>query len=109
MRSIGGNKQAVLQVKTTTQNTIGEDVETWRDYMTLTGFLDLASGESTVGDYNAKLQESTHVFICDYVAIDCEETESRLLVDGKAYEVTLIDDPMELHLQIEIYLSYTGD
>ena len=31
-----------------------------------------------------------------------------MVIGGKVYEVMLIDDPMELHEQLEIYLKYTG-
>jgi len=33
---------------------------------------------------------------------------SRMIVNGGVYDVKLIDDPMGLHKQLEIYLKYTG-
>lgn len=105
---IGGNIEAILQQKNgSTPNEIGEKIPAWADLQTLTGWLDLSSGDSKY-TYNAKLQESTHIFMCDYVAIDRKATDKRLVVSGDIYDVLLIDDPMELHQHLEIYLRYVG-
>jgi len=116
---IGGNTKAVLQVQTATKNAIGEFVKSWHDVAELTGFLDLQSGDSKYNTFYAKIQESTHVFICDYVPLqDTFEVEgnvvrvdaenARIVANGKRYDVLLIDDPMELHKHLEIYLRFTG-
>lgn len=108
MTMIGGNIKAVYQQKTgSTKNEIGERIPAWKDVQTLTGWLDLSSGDSKY-TYNAKLQESTHIFLCDYVAIDRKADDKRLVVNGISYDVLLVDDPMELHQQLEIYLRYVG-
>ena len=105
---IGGNITAILQQKSgSTFNAIGERVQEWADINQLWGWLDLSSGDSKY-TFNAKLQESTHVFICDYVAIDRTANDKRLMVNGNVYDILLIDDPMELHQQLEIYLKYVG-
>ncbi len=108
MNRIGGNISAQLQVKTTTKNAIGEAVPKWETRHTLTGFLDLANGDSRYTTYNAKMQESTHYFICDYVSLDVLPENSRMLINGKTYDVMAIDNPMEMNYHLEIYLKYTG-
>jgi head-tail adaptor len=107
---IGGNMQGLIQVSTAGKNEIGETVKTWSDVQTITGWLDLSSGDAKYTTYNAKLQESTHVFVADYVELDSKITaeNSRMVINGKRYDITLIDDPMELHKQLEISLKYTG-
>lgn len=106
---IGGNIKAVIQTKTTERNVIGEDVVSWQDAQELKGFLDLANGDSRYSNYHAKVQESTHVFIADYVPLKGVKAENcRILIDGLPYDVTLIDDPMGLHRHWEIYLRFTG-
>ena len=116
---IGGNLTAVLQVRTTTKNAIGESVESWNDVMSLKGFLDLASGESKYTTYNAKIQESTHIFICDFALIPSEievgginipfsSENARMVANSQKFDVLLIDNPMELNKHIEILLKYTG-
>lgn len=111
MRGIGGNTTAVIQTSTSTQNAIGEQVKTWTDAKTLKGWLDLSSGDARYTTYYAKIQESTHVFVADYVALTGITAEnSRMVIGGKRYDILLIDNPMELGRgsQLEIYLKYTG-
>lgn len=110
MKGIGGNLTGELQVKTTIKNDIGESVSTWATIHNLFGFLDLSNGDSKYTSYNAKIQESTHIFICDYISIDSRinAENSRFVVNNKVFDVMLIDDPMELHEQLEIYLKFTG-
>lgn len=105
---IGGNIEAVLQqCKKSSTNNIGERVQEWSDTHKLWGWLDLSTGDSKY-NYDAKLQESTHIFICDYSQIDRKTDNKRLMVNGVIYDILLIDDPMELHQQLEIYLKYVG-
>jgi head-tail adaptor len=110
MSEIGGNTTATIQISTTSRNAIGEQVKSWQNVQTLHGWLDLSSGDSRYSTYNAKIQESSHVFVSDYVPLDSriEAENARLVHDGKVYDIMLIDDPMNLHQQWEIYLKYTG-
>ena len=113
MKGIGGNTKALLQVKTgVTRNAIGEQVPVWENALTITGWLDLAAGNSSYTTYAAKIQESTHVFVADYVRLADKITaeNSRAIINGKSYDVMLIDNPMEMGSgsQLEIYLKYTG-
>lgn len=116
---VGGNLTAALQVSTTTKNEIGEKVQEWHDVVELTGFIDLSGETTNRTTYNAKIQESTHIFIGNYkpipdnISIDSKvvkiSTENaRMVANSKRYDVMLIDDPMDLHRQLEIYLKYTG-
>ncbi len=110
MKSVGGNNSLAFQVKTTAKNEIGEAVPIWKTIQTINGWLDLSSGDSKYNNYNAKIEESTHIFIGDYVELDPKITaeKSRAIVNGKTYDVMLIDNPMELNYHWEIYLKYTG-
>lgn len=112
MKGIGGNINAVIQVSTTTKNAIGEQVKKWTDVQTLHGWIDLSIGRSDYASFHTKIQESTHVFIGDYVPLDSriEAENSRMVIGGKVYDIMLIDNPMELESgsQWEIYLKYTG-
>lgn len=107
---IGGNATVTLQTRSSSSvNEIGERVTVWTDVVTLTGWLDLMSGDSKRAPFDTKLQDSTHMFICDYTALDGISPErARLVASGKVYEVLLIDDPMGMHRHLEIYLKYVG-
>ena len=116
---IGGNLEMVLQVNVPTTNGIGEDVDAWMDVITLKGWLDFSGGDSKHTNFNAKIQETTHLFICDYQPIpDTLEVEgktypvkaetARMVANSQVYEALVIDNPMGLNKQLEIYLKYTG-
>ena len=112
MIGIGGNIKAIIQVYTSTDNDIGENVQTWADAQSIKGWLDLQTGEARNTTFNAKIQESTHIFISDYVALDERITaeSARMVINGKRYDILLIDNPMEMGSgsQLEFYLRFTG-
>ena len=107
---IHGNTRMQLQVKTVTQNAIGEQVAAWETVQTLFGWLDLQAGGTNYNTYNAKIQESTHVFIAGYVPLSnrIKAEGCRAVIDGYVYDITLIDDPIGMHQHYEIFLKYTG-
>ena len=74
---IGGNINGILQLKSTSKNAIGEAVTSYTDTVVLKGFLDLMSGDVRRIVYSAKVQESTHIFICDYVITIPARTQGR--------------------------------
>lgn len=135
--SIGGNIQALLQVKKENgKNSIGERVNTWVDCTSILGWLDLSTGDSNHMTFSAKIQESTHVFLCDFTnlrnlstewvwnpfsfltgvisktdeqeSVDITSDNARMVISNKVYEILLIDDPMEMHEHLEIYLRFIG-
>ena len=112
MKGIGGNTKAIIQVYTATKNEIGEVVKNWTDAQEIKGWLDLQSGESKYTSFNAKIQESTHVFIADFVPLveGIQAENSRMTINGKRYDILLIDNPMEMGSgsQLEFYLKFTG-
>jgi hypothetical protein len=112
MMGIGGNIDAVIQISTAEKNEVGIQEKTWTDVQTLHGWLDLVSGDSRYRVYNAKIQESSHVFICDYTILNpkIKAENARMVISGETYDIMLIDNPMLLKdgSQWEIFLKYTG-
>lgn len=127
--SVGGNIQALLQVKKNgAKNAIGERVNTWVDCTSILGWLDLSTGDSKHTTFYAKVQESTHIFLCDFTnlknlstdwagvisktdeqeTVDVTSDNARMMVNGEVYEILLIDDPMNMHDHLEIYLRFIG-
>ena len=106
---IGGNIKGLLQVKNDSgRNEIGECVLSWETLHELTGFIDLMNQTTNRNKFLTKIEESTHIFICDYLAIDKKTENKRMVIDNEVYDVLLIDDPMNLHQHLEIYLKYVG-
>lgn len=104
---IGGNVTAILQTKTTSKNAFGERESVWNDVETLTGFLDYTGGDGSYKNaLKGSIEETSHIFVCDYVSLNVTPTQSRLIVNDKIYDVLMIDDPMTLHKHLEIFLKY---
>ena len=112
MAHIGGNIYAVIQTKASgVKNAIGEPENTWKDAFTdVLGWLGLQTGDSKRTNFNAKIEESTHVFVCDYYAgiYALADQDTRMILKGKMYDVLLIDNPDEMDEQLEIYLRKMG-
>lgn len=113
---IGGNTTAAIErASGFKRNSIGESVPAWVPVGTLTGWLDLMSGSGNgygpaYITYSAPIAESSHVFLAGYdatIAAAAGQT-CRATINGQRYDVLLIDDPMGMHRQLEIYLKYTG-
>ena len=118
MANIGGNITGTVQVSTAVKNAIGEGEKQWSDVFRHAGWLDLQSGDSKYSTNKAKIEESTNVFICDYhsgiyaLTIPDSKTKAvrdvRMIIKGMVYDVLLIDNPMEMNEQLEIYLRKVG-
>lgn len=112
MSHIGGNIEAIVQVKEVAPDEYQADQVKWNDAFSKCGFLDLLD-EGTNFKMMHRVEDSDYVFLCDYFVPEFEgeklTTEnSRLLIDGEIYEVKLFDDVMRLHEHLEIYLKYVG-
>ena len=107
---LNGNKTLLLQRATYTANSIGEQEASWTDYRSARGYLDMMSGTSRWQEFNAKVTEATHVFMCDYAEalLLVDPSELRAEIDGVTYDVLYIDCPVGKNLLIEIYLKRTG-
>lgn len=104
---IGGNITAILQVKTSSKNAFGEKVDNWTDVQLLKGFLDFTGGDGSYkSNFKGSVEETTHLFICDYVELDVKPTQCRMVIDNKIYDVLMIDNPMNLNQHLEFMLKY---
>lgn len=117
MATIGGNITAIIQTKTATgeKNEMGEAVTAWNTLKSdILGWLGYQSGDSKKTTYNAKIEETTHVFLTDYdsklyaLNNDAQATEKRMIIKGVVYDALLIDNPDEMNEQLEIYLKKVG-
>lgn len=137
MIPVRGNITAVIQVKDDgIVNEIGEKQHVWADVVALKGWLDLSNGQSDINSYKAKVQTSTHLFICDFKSfknlsktwewnpikatggviqsknnndkIDITSENARIIINNLVYHILLIDDPLGLHHHLEIMLKYIG-
>ncbi|MDY6038441.1 MAG: phage head closure protein [Eubacterium sp.] len=103
---IGGNIVATVEKKTVKKNKIGESVSSWVDYKTIKGWLDYTSGANDLSKHHAKVQDTTHIFMCDYQT-DIKP-DYRLKIHNDIYAILQVDNPMEMNKHLEIYLKYIG-
>lgn len=118
MANISGNITGTIQKKASdSKNAIGERVAEWKDAFFPIGWLGLQSGDSKYSNFSAKLEESTHVFLCDFdadiYALSRPDENGktpivRMVIKGIVYDVLLIDNPDEMDEQLEIYLRRVG-
>ena len=111
MANIGGNITGVVQIKTSSgKNAIGEPEITWVSAFSKKGWLGLQTGDSKRTNFSAKIEESTHVFMCDFDAgiYALADQDTRMLLKNNVYDVVFIDNPDEMDEQLEIYLRKIG-
>lgn len=109
--NIGGNITGTIQKKDSSgKNAIGEAVVTWADAFTTPGWLGMQSGDSQRMNFSAKVEESTHVFLCDFHEgiYSLADQDVRMIIKGNVYDVTYIDNPDEMDEQLEIFLRKVG-
>lgn len=111
MGNIGGNITGIIQTKNEVwKNEVGEFEHSWSEAFSQRGWLGLQSGDSKYSNFSAKIEESTHVFTCDYHPgiYALQDKDTRMILKGFVYDVLLIDNPDEMDEQIEIYLRKVG-
>lgn len=108
MRGINGNTLCRFYTrKTGALNELGEQITKWQEYAKVYGVLDYISG-TTQRDYKVKLEDSTHVFLCNYFKLPKDEGELKASISGTNYEVIKVDNVMEKNIHYEIYLKQLG-
>lgn len=99
-------QKLLIKSKKRVDDGIGGFKFSFEDFMTVQGYIDLASGTDEATKQNAAIEESTHyAIIPQYVAGITQDME---LVDeeGKRYVITYVDDPMGIHHHLELYLTF---
>ncbi len=108
---VGGNAVAAVMRERKTKNAKGVYVAGDPEHvMDVTGWLDYQAGQASHLAYQAKTEDTTHVFLCDYddAFARLDLNGLYLEVEGRRYEVLYIDDPMGLHSHIEAHLRHVG-
>ena len=82
----------------------GEKYE-WVDHLTVEGTLDQLSSDEILA-YDRINKIASHIFII-FEMIDVTE-EDRMIFNNYIYNVTNVDNPMNLDRQLEITVEYTG-
>lgn len=92
----------ILKFNDSDTNSLGQPIYDWETSETVLGYMDMLSGSEDISA-NAYLEDSTHVFITwDIIDIDIND---RIYNERKeqTYEVTYVDEPMELGSHLEVF------
>lgn len=111
MRKIEGNTLCLIQTKGEAfTNAIGEKVANWVNVLEFTGILSLQAGDSKYSTHKTKLEESSHILLCEYDAdiYALADQNTRIIAKDRMYDVLLIDNPDERDEHLEIYLRFVG-
>lgn len=87
----------------TGENSMGEPILDWQTVHNVEGYLDLLTGDEA-NSSNSFIEESSHVFMILEVSVDINNGD-RIFNPrtDTTYEVTFVDNPMELDSHYEIY------
>lgn len=85
------------------ENELGQEIFEHKRVAVFAGYMDmLDGGEST--DKLAYLADSTHVILTKDMTVNAE-IDDKIEVNGKTYEVTYVDDPVNIGHHLEIYVK----
>lgn len=84
------------------RNALGQVTYELVEKGSILGFLDMLAGNEA--ERATALSTSSHVFLTKETKVSLS-TKDRLRILGKEYEVTYVDDPVNLGHHLEIYLK----
>lgn len=84
------------------KNTLGQVTYQLVETGAINGFLDLLAGNEA--ERATALSASSHIFLTEETNVSLS-TKDRLRILDKEYEVTYVDDPVNLGHHLEIYLK----
>lgn len=85
------------------ENSMGEQILEWLTVHSVEGYLDLLTGDEA-NSSNSFIEESSHVFMILEVSVDINNGDRIYNPRTElTYEVTFVDNPMELNSHYEIY------
>lgn len=85
------------------ENELGQEIFEHKKVAEFIGYMDMLDGNEST-DKLAYLEDSTHVILTKYMTVNAE-IEDKIEVNGKSYEVTYVDNPVNIGHHLEIYVK----
>lgn len=92
--------------KTGRRNSLGQIIHDFQESSTFGGWIDFLGGEESISQ-NAITADSTHIIITFETRLEISISD-RVRFKDRDYEVTYVDNPMELDDHLEIFLKAVG-
>lgn len=89
--------------KTTEKNDLGQYIASYIPNGSFKGWLDMLGGNETI-DQKAITANSTHVIVTPEINAQVTIAD-HVIYNGQVYEVTFVDDPVNINHHLEIYLK----
>ena len=85
------------------ENELGQELFEHKRVAVFTGYMDMLDGNEST-DKLAYLADSTHIILTKDMTVNAE-IEDKIEVNGKSYEVTYVDNPVNIGHHLEIYVK----
>ena len=85
------------------ENELGQEIFEHKKVAEFIGYMDMLDGNEST-DKLAYLADSTHIILTKDMTANAE-IEDKIEVSGKSYEVTYVDNPVNIGHHLEIYVK----
>ena len=85
------------------ENELGQEIFEHKKVAEFIGYMDMLDGNEST-DKLAYLADSTHIILTKDTTVNAE-IEDKIEVNGKSYEVTYVDNPVNIGHHLEIYVK----
>ena len=85
------------------ENALGQEIFEHKKVAEFIGYMDMLDGNEST-DKLAYLADSTHIILTKDMTVNVE-IEDKIEVSGKSYEVTYVDNPVNIGHHLEIYVK----
>ena len=85
------------------ENELGQEIFEHKRVAVFAGYMDMLDGSEST-DKLAYLADSTHIILTKDMTVNVE-IEDKIEVNGKSYEVTYVDNPVNIGHHLEIYVK----
>ena len=85
------------------ENELGQEIFEYNKVAEFTGYMDMLDGNEST-DKLAYLEDSTHIILTKDMTVNIE-IEDKIEASGKSYEVTYVDNPVNIGHHLEIYVK----
>ena len=85
------------------ENELGQEIFEYKKVAVFAGYMDMLDGNEST-DKLAYLADSTHIILAKDMTANIE-IEDKIEASGKSYEVTYVDNPVNIGHHLEIYVK----
>jgi len=85
------------------ENELGQEIFEYKKVAEFIGYMDMLAGNEST-DKLAYLADSTHIILTKDMTVNAK-IEDKIEVNGKSYEVTYVDNPVNIGHHLEIYVK----